>query len=305
MRRFLLERLLIAIPTLLVVSMLVFMIVRLIPGDPATLLAGDWATPEVVAEMRAAWGLDQPLPVQYWVYLKNLVRGDLGRSIATRAPVVQEIAQRYPLTLSLAVSGIVIAVALGLSVGILAARRPFSIWDYGGMMVALLGISTPIFWSGLILLLVFSVRLGVLPAGGTGSFRHLILPALSLGFFNAGVIARQTRANLFEVLNKDYIRTARAKGLAERSVVNTHGLKNAMIPVVTVIGIQFARMLGGAVLTESVFSLPGLGRLLITAVSQRDYPMIQGIVLCLAATFVLINLIVDLSYGFLDPRVRQ
>jgi peptide/nickel transport system permease protein len=305
MGRFILQRLVIAIPTLVVVTFLIFMIVRLIPGDPAKILAGDWATPEVVAQLRADWGLDKPLLVQYWIYLQNLARGNLGRSIATRDTVVHELAQRYPTTLSLAGLGILVAMVLGFTAGITAARKPFTGWDYGGMAVALLGISTPIFWSGLVLLLIFSVKLGVLPAGGTGSFKHLILPAISLGLFDAGVIARQTRANLFDAMQQDYVRTARAKGLAEGSVVNKHALKNAMIPVVTIIGMEFGRMLGGAVLTESVFSLPGLGRLLITAVSQRDYPIIQGVCLSLAVTFVFINLLVDLTYGFLDPRIRQ
>ncbi len=194
---------------------------------------------------------------------------------------------------------------MGLGAGVLAASKPFSGWDYGSMILALTGVSTPVFWSGLILILVFSVWLGWLPSGGTGSLRHMILPAFSLGLFDAGVIARQSRAGLLEVLEQDYIRTARAKGLAERMVVVRHAFKNAVIPVVTVIGMQFGRMLGGAVLVESVFSLPGIGRLLVTAISQRDYPVIQGICLVLATSFVLINLAVDVAYGYLDPRIRQ
>lgn len=305
MLRFLTQRLLIAIPTLLLVTLLVFMIVHLIPGDPAQILAGDMATPQAVAELRAQWGLDRPLPVQYLAYLKNLIAGDLGRSTATRNPVTREIGDRYPTTLGLAASGIVVAAFLGLGAGVLAATKPFSRWDYGSMILALTGVSTPVFWSGLILILIFSVWLGWLPSGGTGSLRHMILPAFSLGLFDAGVIARQSRAGLLDVLGQDYIRTARAKGLAERMVVIRHAFKNAVIPVVTVIGMQFGRMLGGAVLVESVFSLPGIGRLLITAISQRDYPVIQGICLLLAASFVLINLAVDVAYGFLDPRIRQ
>ncbi len=305
MLRFLTQRLLIAIPTLLLVTLLVFMIVHLIPGDPAQILAGDMATPQAVAELRAQWGLDRPLPVQYLAYLKNLIGGDLGRSTATHNPVTREIGDRYPTTLALAASGIVVAAFLGLGAGVLAATKPFSRWDYGSMILALTGVSTPVFWSGLILILIFSVWLGWLPSGGTGSLRHMILPAFSLGLFDAGVIARQSRAGLLDVLGQDYIRTARAKGLAERMVVIRHAFKNAVIPVVTVIGMQFGRMLGGAVLVESVFSLPGIGRLLITAISQRDYPVIQGICLLLAASFVIINLAVDVAYGFLDPRIRQ
>jgi peptide/nickel transport system permease protein len=305
MARFLLQRVLIAIPTLLLVTLLVFMIVHLIPGDPAQILAGDMATPQAVAELRAQWGLDRPLPVQYLAYLRNLAAGDLGRSVATRNPVTREIGDRYPTTLSLAASGIVVAAFLGLGAGVLAATKPFTRWDYGSMILALTGVSTPVFWSGLILILVFSVWLGWLPSGGTGSLRHMILPAFSLGLFDAGVIARQSRAGLLDVLEQDYIRTARAKGLAERLVVVRHAFKNAVIPVITVIGMQFGRMLGGAVLVESVFSLPGIGRLLIVAISQRDYPVIQGICLLLAASFVFINLAVDIAYGYLDPRIRQ
>ncbi len=305
MLRFLTQRMLIAIPTLLLVTLLVFMIVHLIPGDPAQILAGDMATPQAVAELRAQWGLDRPLPVQYVTYLKNLLAGDLGRSVATRNPVTREIGDRYPTTLGLAASGILVAALLGLGAGVLAASRPFTRWDYGSMILALTGVSTPVFWSGLILILVFSVWLGWLPSGGAGSLRHMILPAFSLGLFDAGVIARQSRAGLLEVLEQDYIRTARAKGLAERLVVGRHAFKNAVIPVVTVIGMQFGRMLGGAVLVESVFSLPGIGRLLIVAISQRDYPVIQGICLLLAASFVIINLAVDIAYGYLDPRIRQ
>jgi peptide/nickel transport system permease protein len=303
--RFLMQRVLIAIPSLLLVTLLVFMIVRLIPGDPAQILAGDMATPQAVADLRAQWGLDQPLPMQYFTYLRNLLVGDLGRSVATRNPVTTEIGDRYPTTLGLAATGILVAAILGLGAGVLAASRPFSRWDYGSMILALTGVSTPVFWSGLILILIFSVRLGWLPSGGTGSLRHMILPAFSLGLFDAGVIARQSRAGLLDVLGQDYIRTARAKGLAERMVVVRHAFKNAMIPVVTVIGMQFGRMLGGAVLVESVFSLPGIGRLLVTAISQRDYPVIQGICLLLAASFVIINLAVDIAYGYLDPRIRQ
>ncbi len=305
MLRFLTQRVLIAVPTLLLVTLLVFMIVHLIPGDPAQILAGDMATPQAVAELRVQWGLDRPLPVQYLAYLRNLAAGDLGRSVATRNPVTREIGDRYPTTLGLAATGILVAAILGLGAGVLAATKPFTRWDYGSMILALTGVSTPVFWSGLILILIFSVWLGWLPSGGTGSLRHMILPAFSLGLFDAGVIARQSRAGLLEVLEQDYIRTARAKGLAERLVVVRHAFKNAVIPVVTVIGMQFGRMLGGAVLVESVFSLPGIGRLLIVAISQRDYPVIQGICLMLAASFVFINLAVDIAYGYLDPRIRQ
>ena len=291
-------------PTLLAVSVCVFLVVRLIPGDPARLLAGDFATDQIVDELRARWRLDDPLPVQYAVYLAGLVRGDLGRSIATSTPVLPELRERFLRTLELALAAVALAALVGVAAGIVSAVRRASVLDYLATALALAGISTPIFWSGLVLILLFSVTLEWLPAGGSGTLRHLVLPALSLGLFGAGVLARQTRSGLLEVLGQDFVRTARAKGLPERLVVVKHALKNALIPVVTVLGDQFGRLLGGAILTETVFSWPGMGRYLIDAIGQRDYPAVQGAILVFAAAVVLINLLVDLSYGALDPRVR-
>jgi ABC-type dipeptide/oligopeptide/nickel transport system permease component len=292
------------IPTLLAVSLLVFAIVRLIPGDPARLLAGDFATDQIVDELRAKWRLDDPLPVQYATYVGGLVRGDFGRSIATSTPILPELVERFLRTLELAVAGILIAMVIGGAAGIVSAVRRSSLVDYVATTLALAGISTPIFWSGLLLILLFSVRLEWLPAGGTGTLRHLVLPALSLGLFGAGVLARQTRSGMLEVLGQDFVRTARAKGLPERSVVVKHTLKNALIPVVTVLGDQFGRLLGGAILTETVFAWPGMGRYLIESIAQRDYPAVQGAILVFAAAVVIINMLVDLSYGMLDPRLR-
>jgi peptide/nickel transport system permease protein len=286
------------------VTLLVFAIVRLIPGDPARLLAGDFATDQIVDELRQRWRLNDPLPVQYAVYVGGLLRGDFGRSITTSTPVRPELAERFLRTLELAVAGIVLAAALGGVAGIVSAVRRSSLTDYVATVLALTGISTPIFWSGLLLILLFSVRLEWLPAGGTGSPRHLVLPALSLGLFGAGVLARQTRSGMLEVLGQDFVRTARAKGLPERRVVVKHALKNALIPVVTVLGDQFGRLLGGAILTETVFAWPGMGRYLIEAIAQRDYPAVQGAILVFAAAVVAVNLLIDLSYGLLDPRVR-
>ena len=285
-------------------SLLVFAIVRLIPGDPARLLAGDFATDQLVDELRQRWRLNDPLPVQYAVYIGGVLRGDFGRSITTSTPVRPELVERFLRTLELAVAGIVLAAVIGGAAGIVSAVRRASLTDYVATALALTGISTPIFWSGLLLILLFSVRLEWLPAGGTGSLRHLVLPALSLGLFGAGVLARQTRSGMLEVLGQDFVRTARAKGLPERSVVVKHALKNALIPVVTVLGDQFGRLLGGAILTETVFAWPGMGRYLIEAISQRDYPAVQGAMLVFAAAVVAVNLLVDLSYGLLDPRVR-
>ena len=291
-------------PTLLAVSVCVFLVVRLIPGDPARLLAGDFATDQIVDELRARWRLDDPLPVQSAVYLAGLLRGDLGRSIATSTPVLPELRERFLRTLELALAAVAVAALVGVAAGIVSAVRRASVLDYVATTLALAGISTPIFWSGLVLILLFSVTLEWLPAGGSGTLRHLVLPALSLGLFGAGVLARQTRSGLLETLGQDFVRTARAKGLPERIVVVKHALKNALIPVVTVLGDQFGRLLGGAILTETVFSWPGMGRYLIESISRRDYPAVQGAILVFAGAVVVTNLLVDLSYGALDPRVR-
>jgi ABC-type dipeptide/oligopeptide/nickel transport system permease component len=304
MTRLVVGRLATGVPTLLAVSLCVFLVVRLIPGDPARLLAGDFATDTIVNELRQHWRLDDPLPVQYAAYLGGVLRGDLGRSIATSTPVLPELRERFWRTLELAVAAITVSAMLGIAAGIVSAVRRSSFIDYLATALALTGISTPIFWSGLVLILLFSVTLEWLPAGGSGTLRHLVLPAVSLGLFGAGVLARQTRSGLLEVLGQDFVRTARAKGLPERLVVVKHALKNALIPVVTVLGDQFGRLLGGAILTETVFSWPGMGRYLIEAIAQRDYPAVQGAILLFAVAVVLINLLVDLSYGLLDPRVR-
>jgi ABC-type dipeptide/oligopeptide/nickel transport system permease component len=304
MWRLALTRLVAGVPALLLVTALVFGIVRLLPGDPARILAGDFATEEVVRELRDRWQLDRPLPVQYTVYLAGLVRGDLGRSTATSLPVAPELGERFLRTLQLAAAATLIAAVAGGLAGVLGATRRASLTDYLATVLALTGVSTPIFWSGLILILVFAVWVPWLPAGGTGSPAHLILPAVSLGLFGAGVIARQTRSAMLETLGEDFVRTARSKGLPERGVVYKHALKHALMPVVTVLGDQFGRMLGGAILTETVFSWPGMGRYLIEAIAMRDYPVIQAIILVFAVSFLVVNLLVDLSYGLLDPRVR-
>lgn len=302
--RRILARLIAGVPALLVVTVLVFAIVRLIPGDPARILAGDFATDQVVRELRERWQLDRPLPVQYAAYLGGLLHGDLGRSTATSLPVAADLWERFLRTLQLAAAAIVIGVLVGGLAGVLGATRRSSVVDYLATVVSLVGVSTPIFWSGLILILLFSVRLEWLPAGGTGGLSHLVLPAVSLGLFGAGVIARQTRSSMLEVLGEEFVRTARSKGLAERIVIYKHALRNALIPIVTVVGDQFGRLLGGAILTETVFSWPGMGRYLIDAIAMRDYPVIQAIILVFAACFFVINLLVDISYGLVDPRVR-
>ncbi len=304
MLRLCLTRCLAGVPALLLVTVLVFTVVRLIPGDPARILAGDFATDQAVAELRQRWQLDRPLPVQYAAYVAGLARGDLGRSTATSLPVTGELGERFLRTLLLAGAAILVATGVGVALGMLSATHRAGLLDFAATALALAGVSTPIFWSGLILILLFSVELPWLPAGGTGSLAHLILPAVSLGLFGAGVIARQTRSSMLETLGEDFVRTARAKGLTERVVVYKHALKNALIPVVTVLADQFGRMLGGAILTETVFSWPGMGRYLIEAISMRDYPVIQGIILVFATSFLVVNLLLDISYALLDPRVQ-
>lgn len=304
MRGYLTRRVLIAIPSLIAVTILIFVAMRAVPGDPALLLAGDFATPDTVESLRAKWGLDRPLAVQYFVFMSHLVQGDLGRSIVSDLPVIDEILQRFRVTIVLALTAIVVAVLVGLSTGIVGATRPYTVWDYGSMVIAMIGVSTPIFWSGMLLILLFAVVLGWLPSGGVDTWRGYILPAISLGFFAAGIIARQTRSAMLDVLRQDYVRTARAKGLQERRVINRHALRNALVPVVTIVGLEFGRMLGGAILTETVFSLPGLGSFLIISISKRDYPVVQAIVLWLALAFVVINMTIDVVYATLDPRIR-
>ncbi|MCS7173241.1 MAG: ABC transporter permease [Armatimonadetes bacterium] len=301
---YVLKRLLLAFPVLLGVSVVVFATLRLIPGDPAQIMAGQAATQEVVEEIRRSLGLDQPLPVQYLYFLRNILRGDLGRSLFSGAPVVEELGQRFPRTVRLAMASMALAALIGIPAGIVAATRRLSWVDTLVMVLALAGVSMPVFWLGLNLILVFSVRLGWLPAFGHETWRHLVLPSLTLGTASAAVIARMTRSSMLEVLGQDYIRTARAKGLLERAVVYRHALRNALIPVVTILGLQLGTLLSGAVLTETVFAWPGIGRLLVEAVLARDYPVVQGTVLLIATTFVVLNLLVDILYALLDPRIR-
>lgn len=304
MWRYILKRVVLALPVLVGVSVVVFVAIRLIPGDPAQLMAGQAATQEVVQQIRQSLGLDQPLPVQYLYFLRNVVRGDLGRSLFNGAPVAEELAQRFPRTVRLALASMAVASLIGIPAGILAATRRSTWVDTAVMLVALAGVSVPVFWLGLNLILLFSVRLQWLPSFGYETWRHLVLPSLTLGAASTAIVARMTRSAMLEVLGQDYVRTARAKGLAERVVVNRHALRNALIPVVTVLGLQLGTLLSGAVLTETVFAWPGIGRLLVEAVLARDYPIIQGATLLIAATFVVLNVAVDVLYGLLDPRIR-
>ena len=312
MTKYIIRRLLLAIPTLLGVSVLVFWSIRLVPGDPAIALAGELATPELVAQVREQLGLDQPLLVQYGIYLSRIVQGDMGRSVRSRLPVTEEIQLRLPRTLTLAAVSLAVAFLIGLPIGIASATRPNSWFDAGSMIFALLGVSMPIFWLGLMLMIFFAVLLPqwlglsgpLLPPTGSGTWQHLVMPVMALAANSMAIQARMTRACMMEVLRQDYVRTARAKGQSERLVIYYHALRNAMLPIVTIIGLQFGTLLGGAVLTETVFAWPGIGRLLVDSIGFRDYPVIQGTVLVIAAGFVLTNLLVDILYAYLDPRIQ-
>jgi peptide/nickel transport system permease protein len=300
---YIIRRLLLAIPVLVGVSILVFAIIRFIPGDPARAIAGVHASPEYIEQVRKELLLDEGIHVQYFVYMKNLLQGDLGRSTFTRRPVTVELWERFPNTMVLAATAMGIAAILGMSAGIISATKRYSLFDNASMLAALVGVAAPVFWLGVMFQLLFSVQLGWLPSGGIGTWKHLVLPALTLGLATAALIARITRSSMLEVLRQDYITTARSKGQVERVVVYKHALKNALIPVVTVMGLQFGTLLGGAVLTETVFSWPGIGRLMVDSILARDYPVVQGAVLLLAVFFVMINLVVDVIYAFLDPRI--
>ena len=304
MLRYILHRVFMLAPVLFGVTLVAFFLLHLVPGDPAEILAGQEATKEDVDRIRVEYGLDKPLAVQYVRFVVSAAQGDLGISIQSRHPVRELLFQRLTFTLQLSLASILVASAIGLLAGIVSSTRQYSIFDTASMLGALFGISMPIFWLGLLLILVFAVKLHWLPSGGTGGLRYLILPAIALGSASAAVIARMTRASMLEVTRQDYIRTARATGYRESVVIFRHGLKNAMIPVLTVFGLEFGTMLGGAVLTETVFALSGIGRLLVEGIFARDYPVVQGAMVAVATTFVLVNLLTDVAYAFFDPRIR-
>lgn len=304
MINYLIRRLLLALPVLTGVALLVFGMVRMLPGDPAEMMAGVHATEEMVEKIRRDLGLDQPLHIQFARFMGDLFQGDLGTSIRTGKPVWDEVWERFPHTMELTAASMLIATVFGMLAGIISAARPYSLFDYTSMFLALVGISAPVFWLGLMLMLLFAVKLNRLPAAGSGTLAHLVLPAFTLAAASMALIARITRSSMLEVMRQEYVITARAKGLPEKTVVLRHALRNALIPVVTIIGLRFGTLLSGAVLTETVFAWPGVGRLMVDSISARDYPVVQGVVLLLAVTFVFINLAVDLLYGVLNPRIR-
>ncbi|NLU09704.1 MAG: ABC transporter permease [Tepidanaerobacter acetatoxydans] len=306
MLNYVIRRLVGAIPVLIGVIAVVFILTTIVPGDPARIMMGQRGNPETIAKIRHEMGLDKPLPIQFLDFMKNALTLNLGKSYRNNMTVVEAITTRIPVTFKLAFFAIVIAILVGVPLGIISAVKQYSWIDYGAMFFAILGISAPVFWVALLSVVLFCVILGWIPGTGTGNGEliYYVLPSIVLGLRPAALIARLTRSSMLEIVRQDYIRTARAKGLSERVVIMRHALRNALIPVVTVIGIEVASLLSGVVITEQIFSLPGIGRLSVEALTNRDFPVIRGVVLFMAFIFVLANLIVDLSYPFFDPRIK-
>lgn len=333
MTRYIIRRLLLLIPILFGVSLAVFLVMHLFTVDPTEIILGQHATPQQVEILREELGLNKPIHIQFWDYISRAAQGDLGKSVITKTSITEELMKRFPATAELAISAICLASVFGITLGVVSAVRQNSIFDYGAMVAALLGVSMPIFWLGLMMIIIFSVTLGWLPASGRigiglqpeeisglylldslltndmdafkNALQHLAMPAIALGAYSTAIIARMTRATMLETIRQDYVRTARAKGLKESVVVIKHALRNALIPIVTVIGLQMGALLGGAVLTETVFSWPGIGSYIVDGILVSDYPRVQGAVLLIGTIFVIVNLIVDILYCYLDPRIQH
>jgi peptide/nickel transport system permease protein len=312
MLSFLAKRLVQLVPTLFFVSVMIFLLQHLLPGDPALAMAGEERNPEVIAQIKAQYHLDDPLVVQYFYWIKGVLSGDLGESLRVKVPVLSLIAQKLPVTIQVALMAIVIAVAIGVPAGIVSAVKKGTFWDYAANLFALWGISTPNFWLGILLIFLFSIELGWLPASGyvrpsenlRASLASTIMPAFVLGNAIAGILMRHTRSAMLQVLESDYVRTARAKGLAERSVIMKHAMRNALTPIITLGALELGTLLSGAVLTEQIFSIPGFGKLIVDAVFNRDYAVVQGVVLVTATVYILLNLLADIAYILINPRLR-
>lgn len=306
------KRLVQVVPTVLIVSIVIFLLQHLLPGDPALVMAGEERDPAVIEQIRQQYHLDQPLPVQYAYWIKGALTGDLGESMRLKEPVARLVAQKLPVTLQLAVMAMLIALAIGVPAGVISAVKKDGPWDYAMNVVALWGISTPNFWLGIMLILLFSVKLGWLPASGyvspfvdpVQSLKTTILPAFVLGNAIAGVLMRHTRAAMLQAMNSDYVRTARAKGLYEKAVVTRHAMRNALTPVITLGALEFGALLSGAVLTEQIFTIPGFGKLIVDAVFNRDYAVVQGVALVTSLTYIVMNLLADIGYILVNPRLR-
>lgn len=305
MVKYIIRRLIAMIPVVIGITFLVFMIMQLAPGDPVRMILGDSAEPEAIEAMREEMGLNDPVLVQYGRYMVDLLHGDMGTSYTNQRPVAQEVFSRVPATFELALVSAVVSILIAIPLGVIAAVKQNTLFDNLSMVVSLVGISMPAFWLALMLMLVFSLRLGWFPVQGNGDgWRSFVLPSISIGFMNMAAIARTTRSSMLETIRQDYIRTARSKGITEGEVIMHHAFGNALIPTITVVGVQLGGLLGGAVLTETVFAWPGLGRLMVQAVNGRDVPVVMGCIVILSIGFSIVNLIVDLAYGFIDPRVR-
>ena len=305
MTKYIITRILISIVTIWVIVTVVFIMLRLLPGDPARIFASDTATPEEVAQLRATLNLDKPLTYQYELFMEQLAHADLGTSIRTNTPVIGEITARLPQTIELAVASMILAVLIGIPAGIIAAVKRNTWLDSVASVGTLVGVAMPVYLLGLLLIMVFCVKLRWLPAAGNrDGIKSLILPSITIAAFSMALIARMTRSSILEVMSKDYVTVARAKGLVERLVILKHVLRNALIPVVTVVGLQFGTLLGGSILTETIFGWPGIGRLLTQSLTSRDYPMVQGVVIIFAVCFIAVNLIVDILYVYIDPKIR-
>lgn len=310
MYKYIAKRILMMIPVLIGVTFLVFFIMALRPGDEAVMILGEGATDKAVAQLREELSLDDPLPVRYAKYMGGLVKGDMGTSYKNQLDVKDQILSRFPNTLILAIAGMLIALLIGIPIGILSARKQYTFLDRASMIGALIGVSMPNFWFGLVVVMLFSLKLGLLPSSGMGEgfipmLKSLVLPALTLGTGAAATVTRMTRSSMLEVIRQDYISTARSKGIKESKVTRDHMFKNALIPIITVIGLQFGYLLGGAVLTETVFSWPGIGRLMVDAIKTKDTPLVLGSIIFIAVVFSLVNLAVDILYAFVDPRIRS
>ena len=305
MKKYILKRILYLIPVLLGVTFIVFMMLNLASGDPVRMILGDQATPEQMLALEQQMGLDKPLPVQYFNYIKNLVMGNMGTSYTTNQPVSTEIFSRFPYTLVLALVATIFAVALAIPIGVIAATKQNTPVDTITMIIALIGVSMPMFWLSLLLILFFSLRLGWFPVSGAKTLSSIILPGFALGFMNMALIARTTRSSMLETIRQDYMRTALSKGVPYKKAIRKHALKNALIPTITVIGLQIGNLLGGAVLAETVFAWPGIGRLMVQSITSRDIPMVLGCIIIFTVSISLINLVVDILYGFVDPRIKS
>lgn len=304
MIKYIIKRLLYLLPVLFGVSFIVFTLLYITPGDPAKMMLGEQADAQAIASLREELGLDDSFLVQYGNYIKKIVtKGDIGTSYSTKRPVLTEILEVFPNTVKLAIASMVVAIIIGILFGIISAVKQYSLLDSLITVLALLGISMPMFWVGLLMILLFSVKLGWLPPSGLTSMKSMIMPAIALGAQSIAVLTRMTRSSMLEVIRQDYIRMVRAKGQSEKVVIFKHAFSNALIPIITVVGLQFGSLLGGAIITESVFSIPGLGRLMIESIKNRDFPVVQGCVLFIAITFSVVNLIVDLLYSYVDPRI--